>query len=53
VYLEHKKSAYSAATDLEARESGNIHPYQGACQGNGGGLALFLATSSPCVIYMH
>jgi hypothetical protein len=41
------------ATDPEARESGNTHPYQGACQGNGGGPALFLAISSPCVVYMH
>jgi hypothetical protein len=46
-------SFYLAATDSEARESGNTHPYQGACQGNGGSPALFLATSSPCVVYMH
>jgi hypothetical protein len=35
-------SFYSAATDSETH-----------CQGNGGGRALFLATSSPCVDYMH
>jgi hypothetical protein len=44
---------YSAATDYEAQELGNTHPYQGSCQGNGGGPALFSGTSSPCVGYMH
>jgi len=44
---------YSAATDSAAQESGNTHPYQGACQGNGGGPALFMGISSPCVDYMH
>jgi hypothetical protein len=44
---------YSAVTDSEARESGNTHPYQGSCQGNGGGPALFSGTSSRCVGYMH
>jgi hypothetical protein len=44
---------YSAATDSEARELGNTNPYQGSCQGNGGGPALFSGTSSPCVRYMH
>jgi hypothetical protein len=44
---------YSVATDSEGQESGNTHPYQGSCQGNGGGPALFSGTSSPCVGYMH
>jgi hypothetical protein len=44
---------YSAATDTAARELGNIHPYQGSCQGIGGGPLLFLSVSSPCVDYMH
>jgi hypothetical protein len=44
---------YSAATDSKAQELGNTHPYQGSCQGNGGGPALFSGTSSPCVGYMH
>jgi hypothetical protein len=46
-------SFYSVATDLEARELGNTYPYQGVCQDNGGGPALFFATSSPCMVYMH
>ncbi len=46
-------SFYSAATDTTARELGNTHPYQGSCQGNGGGPLLFLSISSPCVDYMH
>jgi hypothetical protein len=46
-------SYYPAAMDLEACESGNTHPYQGSCQGNGRGPALFLATSSLCIYYMH
>jgi hypothetical protein len=44
---------YSAATDSEAQETGNTHPYQGSWQGNGGGPALFSGTSSRCVGYMH
>jgi hypothetical protein len=44
---------YSAVTDSEAHKLGNTHPYQGSCQGNGGGPALFSGTSSPCVRYMH
>jgi hypothetical protein len=39
-------SFYLAATDTAARESGNMHPYQGSCQGNGGGPLLFLSVSS-------
>jgi hypothetical protein len=45
--------SYSAATDTTARVYGNTHPYQGSCQGNGGGPLLFLSISSPCVDYMH
>jgi hypothetical protein len=44
---------YSAATDTAARESGNTHPYQGSCQGNGGKPLLFLSVSFPCMDYMH
>jgi hypothetical protein len=44
---------YSAATDTAARESGNMHPYQGSCQGNEGRRLLFLSVSSPCMDYMH
>lgn len=43
---------YSAATD-QASRAGNTHPYQGTCQGNGGGPLLFLGVSAPCVMYMH
>jgi hypothetical protein len=45
--------SYLAATDTAARVSWNTHPYQGSCQGNGGGPLLFLSVSSPCVDYMH
>jgi hypothetical protein len=45
--------SYSAATNTATWESRNIHPYQGSCQGNGGGPLLFLSISSPCVDYMH
>jgi hypothetical protein len=44
---------YSGVADSEAQESGNTHPYQGSCQGNGGGPALFSGTSSLFVGYMH
>jgi hypothetical protein len=39
LYTAHGDStvSYSAATDTAARVSGNTHPYQGSCQGNGGG----------------
>jgi hypothetical protein len=46
-------SFYSASTDQAAQNEGNIHPYQGTCQGNGAGPSLFLGVSSPCVLYMH
>jgi hypothetical protein len=45
--------SYLAATNTAAHESGNTHPYQGSCQGNGGGTLLFLSISLPCVDYMH
>jgi hypothetical protein len=45
--------SYLAATDIAAWVSGNTHPYQGSCQGNGGGPLLFLSVSSPCMDYMH
>jgi hypothetical protein len=47
------KAFYLAATDTAARESGNTHPYQRSCKGNGGGPLLFLSVSSPCVDYMQ
>ena len=46
-------SFYSASTDQAAQNEGNIHPYQGTCQGNGAGPSLFLGVSAPCVLYMH
>jgi hypothetical protein len=47
------ESFHSAATDQEALDSGNTHPYQGVCQGNGGASALFLSVSSPSVDYIY
>jgi hypothetical protein len=46
-------SFYSASTNQAAQNDGNIHPYQGTCQGNGAGPSLFLGVSTPCVLYMH
>jgi hypothetical protein len=46
-------SFYSASTDQAAQNEGNIHPYQGTCQGNGADPSLFLGVSAPCVLYMH
>jgi hypothetical protein len=38
LYTAHGDSmvSYWAATNTAAWESGNTHPYQGSCQGNGG-----------------
>jgi hypothetical protein len=55
LHMAHGNStaSYSATMDTGARESGNPHPYQGSCQGNGRGPLLFLSISPPCMDYMH
>jgi hypothetical protein len=47
------ESVYSDSTNQAVQNSGNLHPYQGACQGNGAGPSLFLGVSTPCILYMH
>ena len=45
--------AHGDSTAFYGGQQENEHPFQGVCQGNGGGPALFLSISAPCVKMLH